>query len=132
MLSRQLHFRTGNQNPESVFKQAVKLQQGAQNVFSDQRILSTKYGAGCMQAHLQKFAHVVQKPFAEICARGRKCRLEFFSKMEKSWKNPKMAEHAILIIIKSSHMKFQEVVRKLHVLIIQDHFSNLICVLKSF
>ena len=74
-----------------------------------------------MQAHLQKFAHVVEKAV--------------WKKLQK-WKileNPKKwRKHAILTIIKSSHMKFQEVVRKLHVLIIQDHFSNLICVLKSF
>ena len=33
-----------------------------------------------------------KKPFAEICARGRKNRLWKFAKMEKSWKIPKNGE----------------------------------------
>ena len=58
-----------------------QLKQGAQNFFSDQRILSTKYGAVCMQAHLQKFAYVVEKA---VCKKSQK-----IPKMEKSWKIPK-------------------------------------------
>ena len=38
-----------------------------------------KYGAGCMQTHLQKFAHVVEKAVWKN-----------FQNCEKSWKIPKI------------------------------------------
>ena len=63
-----------------------------------------------MQAHLQKFAHVVEKAVWKI------------SKNEQSWKIQKMAKAC----------SFDNYLVIAHVSIILDHLSNLICVQKSF
>ena len=69
-------------------------------------------------------------------AHAQNSHLNFFQKLAENLK--KWRKHVILKIIKSSHihyiyiMKSKDVIHKLHVSIIQDHLSNLICVQKSF